>query len=129
MKQKGVTLIELMVVVAVIAIISTIAYPSYTDHLKKSHRAQAKTNLVMMQLWAEEKLRTSSIADEIVSAAACPSCNIDTTRYTYRIVPDASAAYAITATIKSGGPQVGDECGTLTIKGNGAATGSKNNCW
>ncbi len=43
---RGFTLIELMIVVAVVAILSAIAYPSYTEHVRKSRRAQAKVDLV-----------------------------------------------------------------------------------
>ncbi len=44
--HKGFTLIELMIVVAIIGIISAIAYPSYMDTVRKSNRAEAKTELV-----------------------------------------------------------------------------------
>ncbi|MGL5037821.1 MAG: prepilin-type N-terminal cleavage/methylation domain-containing protein, partial [Aeromonas sp.] len=38
-KQLGITLLELMVVIAIIAIIAALAYPSFTDSLRKSRRA------------------------------------------------------------------------------------------
>ena len=43
--NKGFTLIELMIVVAIIAILTSIAYPSYLEHIKKSRRSDAQSSL------------------------------------------------------------------------------------
>jgi len=55
-KQIGMTLIELMIVVAIIGILAGIAYPSYQDSVRKSRRADAHTTLFGIQL-ALEKMR------------------------------------------------------------------------
>ena len=41
-RNKGFTLIELMVVVAIIAILAMIAYPSYEKSVKKTRRKDAE---------------------------------------------------------------------------------------
>lgn len=56
-RNKGFTLIELMVVVAVIAILASIAYPSYTSAVLKGKRAQAKTALAEL-LQQQERFMT-----------------------------------------------------------------------
>lgn len=53
-KQKGFTLLELMIVVAVIGIIAGIALPSYTNYIKKGKVAEATSNLADLRIKAEQ---------------------------------------------------------------------------
>lgn len=45
-RQRGLTLIELMVVVAIIAILAAIGYPQFAGYVNKSHRADAQSALL-----------------------------------------------------------------------------------
>lgn len=47
-RQKGVTLMELMIVVAIVGILAAIAYPSYRSYVMRSHRSDAKIALERM---------------------------------------------------------------------------------
>ena len=57
-KESGFTLIELMITVAIVGILAAIAYPSYTDYVIRSKRADGKAALLQLQL-AQEKWRAN----------------------------------------------------------------------
>lgn len=58
MKNRGFTLLEMMVVLAIISIIVGIGYPNIMDSLQKSRRSDGKTALMGLQI-AQEKLRAN----------------------------------------------------------------------
>jgi type IV pilus assembly protein PilE len=53
-RQRGFTLVELMVAVAVMGILSAIAYPSYSSHVRQSRTADAVALLALYQLSMEQ---------------------------------------------------------------------------
>ncbi len=137
-KMRGLTLIELMVVVAIMAVIAAIAYPAYTNQVQKSRRADAKAALQSIALaqeryYTREGKYTALLTDLVDLSAAIRGGNSDKGYYT--IAPPAlpegnNQQFSVTATAT--GAQADDtDCATFTIDylGNTDSTGGGTNCW
>ncbi|XHI64426.1 hypothetical protein ABZP12_01543 [Xanthomonas euvesicatoria] len=129
-QMRGFTLIELMIVVAVVAILSAIAYPSYTEHVRKSRRAQAKVDLVEYGQLAERfhTVQNTYIGFSLPSTVSPREGG--TAAYSLALSQQTQSGYVITAT--PGAAQVADKCGTLSIDQASRKTNSKglqSDCW
>ncbi len=123
MRQRGITLLELIITVAIIAILASIAYPFYQAHMLKSRRAEALEHLLSAQLKQEERRVTSG--SYTTDFALLGGANIDHYTFTSTV---SGASYTLTATAKSGLPQANDTgCTSLTINQQDQKTPA--NCW
>ncbi len=76
-KQKGFTLIELMIVVAIIGVLSAVAIPAYKDYVKKSEVASAvatmKSLITPAELYYQENgdiTTSTNLADLGISSGS-----------------------------------------------------------
>lgn len=142
--QRGVTLIELMMVVTILAIIAGIAVPSYRKYLLRSQRSEAKIALLQLQT-AEEKfyLQNNSYTDN-VKAASPTGLGLagvsETGKYDITVVVSADTdgneaqKFVATASARAGGGQTDDtDCGSFNIdeRGTRTVTGgyTPQQCW
>lgn len=129
-KNKGFTLIELMIVVAVIGIIAAIALPSYEDYVMRARRADAKTALLNVQL-AQEKWRANNTTYGALSDLGISSTSDD--GY-YGVAVSGATATAYSATATAQGSQAADtDCGNFSINQDGtqsvSGSLSASACW
>lgn len=130
-RQRGFTLIELMVVVAIIAIIAAIAYPSYSNYAYRARRADGK-ELLMRVAAAQERYYTAlnKYTDDVSKLNLS-----DKSEHQYYELDLATANnhQSFTATAEPDGVQAPDKCGNLTLTSTGARgfSGDESNgkCW
>lgn len=139
-REKGFTLIELMIVVAIMGILAAIVVPSYLDNVRKGRRNDAKAKLTENVQFMEAFLAINERYDRdkgganvalpiLVSPAGATGGNVD-----YNIsfsAPTTAVTYTIQAVPVN--KMAADACGTFTINNAGARTVSGSlsmaDCW
>lgn len=125
----GMTLVELMVVVAIVAILASVAYPSYREQVMRSQRAEAKAALLDTAQRLEKcftRRHTYVGCNEVVDHQT------ESGRYFIDVTP---LAQTFTITAEPRKSQRSDtKCGTLSIdnrdqKGQSATGGTLEKCW
>lgn len=147
-QAHGFTLIEVMIVVAIIGILAAIALPQYTEHVARSRRADARTQL---QAAAQFMQRFYSANDRYDVDRANNGALTQMPANLQRAPADGTAAYTLsssnlTATTYTllmapvaGAAMQNDRCGTYTlnergvrgnvINGTAASADVRDGCW
>ena len=137
-RQRGVTLIELLVAVVIVGILGMIAYPSYTSHLVKSRRAQATACLQEAAQYMERFYTTNLRYDQTAGGTAVSlpvtSCIQDMNgRYVISIGSVNANSFVLRATPQGAQASADAKCGTLSLSQNGtkavSGTAAVASCW
>ncbi|UTL91804.1 type IV pilin protein [Pseudomonas fluorescens] len=126
--QQGMSLIELLIVVAVTGILAAIAYPSYSDQLRRAARSEVVGLLHDAALRLERhRVRTGQYAE---GDPQLPAAN---RHYRLQAQRD-SDTFTLTAHRLPDGLMADDRCGDFQldqagVQSNPGAAGSGERCW
>jgi type IV pilus assembly protein PilE len=144
LRQAGVTLLELMIVVAIVALISAFAYPSYMNYVVNTKRTAATATLLRIadrqqQFFMDNKRYAADLTDlgyganplvirddgDVVAAGDPDSV------YSVSLSNVAATTYTITAAPLNGQLSRDTHCGSLTLDHAGAKGSSAGgtDCW
>ena len=136
--QRGVTLIELMVVVVIIAILAMIAVPSYRQYTIRAQRTEAKTALLQLAANQERFYLQNNTYSNDLAALGFPGGASENGVYTLNVPLANTQAFQATATPTPGGGingrdmTVDGECAQFNLNSQGLKTANpdpNNVCW
>ena len=143
-RQKGVTLIELMIVVVIVAIISAFAYPSYTQFIVRAKRTAATSMLLQVadrqqQFFMDNKQYAANLtrlglgADTVMideDAAVVAAGDADRI-YNVSVSAVTATSYTLTAAPQLVQASKDTACGSLTLDQAGVKghSGTGSECW
>lgn len=131
-RNRGFTLIELMITVAIVAILASVAMASYNFAVVKSRRSAATGCLLERAQFMERYYTTRMTYANAPNPAQCGAEVEPHYTLAFSGTPDATR-YTITATPKGSQASADTKCGTLSINAQGVrgktGSGSVNDCW
>ena len=143
-QQRGITMMELLIVVAIISIIAAVAYPSYTQFVVRSKRAVASGMLMSIadrqqQFFMDNKRYAGTLtslgyaSDSIMinDEGGIVGTTAEDRVYEVEISASNFVTYELTATPQLGQASKDTDCGALTLTHTGEKgySGSGGHCW
>ena len=128
------SLIELLIVIVIIGILTTIAYPTYTSYVLKSHRSDGLAALAQDQIMLERCYSQNFSYSAACNALPTFPQNSSQKYYSISLSNLGTSTYTLTAVPQ--GAQTNDKtCATMTVNQANVKTAADNNgnaqtsCW
>ena len=128
--MRGITLLELMIVVVIVSILAAVAYPNYRQFAARAKRNEAKAMLLEIAAAQERFYLQNSrygtlgelgFDDPYVSETGTYQATVD--------IPNPSVNYAASAQYQKDDDEL-DKCGLFTIDGRGdKGSDPYDDCW
>ena len=135
--ERGVTLIELMIVVVVVGILGAVAIPAYTDYIARGKIAQVTENLSEAKVRMEQVYNSNRTYASSVGGTSCPDFSGMFTNSGFTVAMsncpgDSGTTFTITATGNTGTSMAGymysiNQAGEKTSKT--PAFSTPQSCW
>ena len=127
LRQRGFTLMELMIVVAIIGVLAANAYPAYTSQVMKTQRTDAKDALMT----AAHGLERCFTQYNAYNDGNCPAVAAASPEGYYSItVARTATTFTLTAKPVAGAVQKDADCKTFTLNEKGAKGSTPTSaCW
>jgi type IV pilus assembly protein PilE len=134
-RQHGVTLVELLVVVAIMGVLAAIAYPSYLNYTRRGNRTDA-TRALTLAAQALERCYSQAFTYVGCAAELPGSTTSPNGYYTITVAVPSASQFTVTAVPKTS-PQTADStCQQFVISSSGgqtaqdgSATDQTRTCW
>lgn len=130
-RKQGMTLLELIIVVAIVALLATLAYPGFAEHFQRARRQDAINSLLRIQL-QQEQWRMQDRDYATLNELGWAGLRSLEGHYRLELRARTAAGYRAIARPMSGGSQAGDSCGAFALDQNGPLFGpgfADARCW
>lgn len=135
--SRGITLIEMMIVVALIAMLAGIAYPSYTAYVQRSNRAAARAVLETAAQYMERQFTINNSYPDVAALGAAgftvAPAGSSGSAVKYNIsLTGASGPLAFTLEAAPVSTSIDPKCDRLTLDNIGnrsSSAGNPRDCW
>jgi type IV pilus assembly protein PilE len=141
--SRGLTLVEMMIVVTIIGILSAAALPQYQQYVERGRRVEAGSALMDAAQFMQKIMDSNNGAYQVGNAPPVLPLSMQTSPpnatgtkvvYNITVATPTPNTFVLTATPRVGGLMTNDPCGSLTLdqrgrKGNSGTIKTLQTCW